>query len=104
MTVNLLWPLASLLWRRNLARLTLHLVCIIGAVWLYRGLLVFLLNVDQAYIYAAFDTRLDHLMDLLPADNTVPGEKSFGVTARCFATDDRDCLDGHRCYRFLLFD
>ena len=58
----LLWPLAFLLWRRNLARLTGHLVCIIGAVWLYRALLVFLLKVDQAYIYAAFDTRLDHLM------------------------------------------
>lgn len=50
----LLWPLAFLLWRRNLARLTGHLVCIIGAVWLYRALLVFLLKVDQAYIYAAF--------------------------------------------------
>ena len=58
----LLWPLAFLLWRRNLARLTVYLVCIIGAVWLYRVLLVFLLKVDQAYIYAAFDTRLDHLM------------------------------------------
>ena len=58
----LLWPLAFLLWRRNLARLTVHLVYIIGAVWLYRALLVFLLNVDQAYIYGAFDTRLDHLM------------------------------------------
>jgi peptidoglycan/LPS O-acetylase OafA/YrhL len=58
----LLWPLAFLMWRRNLARLTAHLVCIIGAVWLYRALLVFLFKVDQAYIYAAFDTRLDHLM------------------------------------------
>ena len=58
----LLWPLAFLWWRRNLARLTTYLVCIIGAVWLYRAALVFLLKVDQVYIYAAFDTRLDHLM------------------------------------------
>jgi len=58
----LLWPLAFLWWRRNLARLTVHLVGIIGAVWVYRALLVFLLKVDQAYVYAAFDTRLDHLM------------------------------------------
>jgi peptidoglycan/LPS O-acetylase OafA/YrhL len=58
----LLWPLAFLLWRRNLVRLTTYLVCIICAVWLYRAALVFLLKVDPAYIYAAFDTRLDHLM------------------------------------------
>jgi peptidoglycan/LPS O-acetylase OafA/YrhL len=58
----LLWPLAFWFWRRNLPRLTVHLVGIVGAVWLYRALLVFLLKVDQAYIYAAFETRLDHLM------------------------------------------
>lgn len=58
----ILWPLAFLIWRKNPVRLTLYLVGIIGAVWLYRALLVFLFNVDQAYIYAAFDTRLDHLM------------------------------------------
>lgn len=58
----LLWPLAFLFWRRSIARLTVHLVCLIAAVWFYRAFLVFLLQVDQAYIYAAFDTRLDHLM------------------------------------------
>lgn len=58
----LLWPVLFVLLRRNLKRMTLFLTCLILSVWIYRAVLCFLLNVDQGYIYAAFDTRLDHLM------------------------------------------
>ena len=58
----LLWPLGFLLLRRNLARAATFLVALIGTVWVYRAILCFGFNVDQSYIYAAFDTRLDELM------------------------------------------
>jgi peptidoglycan/LPS O-acetylase OafA/YrhL len=58
----LLWPLGFLLLRRNLARAATFLVMLIGVVWIYRAILCFGFNVDQDYIYAAFDTRLDELM------------------------------------------
>lgn len=58
----LLWPLAFVLLSCNLKRMALFLTGLILAVWLYRVALCYLLNVDQAYIYASFDTRLDHLM------------------------------------------
>ncbi len=58
----LLWPLLFLLWRRSLANAAKFLVGLIGLVWVYRAILCFGFNVNQAYIYAAFDTRLDELM------------------------------------------
>lgn len=58
----LLWPLAFLWLRHNLRRAAIFLAALIGAVWLYRVILCFGFNVDQGYIYAAFDTRLDELM------------------------------------------
>lgn len=58
----LLYPLVFLLLRRNLSRAATFLVMLIGTVWIYRAVLCFGFNVDQGYIYAAFDTRLDELM------------------------------------------
>jgi len=58
----LLWPALFLVLRRNLARMTSFLTYLIGAVWLYRALLCFWLELNQAYFYAAFDARMDHLM------------------------------------------
>jgi peptidoglycan/LPS O-acetylase OafA/YrhL len=58
----LLWPFVFLMLRGNLKRMTVFLIGLIGAVWAYRCLLCFGFHVDQAYIYAAFDTRLDELM------------------------------------------
>ncbi|MEK6284389.1 MAG: acyltransferase [Acidobacteriota bacterium] len=58
----LLWPFVFLLLRRNLRKLTAFLIGLIGAVWIYRAVLCYGFHVDQAYIYAAFDTRLDELM------------------------------------------
>lgn len=58
----ILWPVMFVLLSRNLKRMALFLTCLILAVWLYRVALCYLLNVNQGYIYAAFDTRLDHLM------------------------------------------
>jgi len=58
----LLWPCLFLFWRANLKKMAQFLVALILAVWVYRAVLCFVFGVDQAYIYAAFDTRLDHLM------------------------------------------
>ena len=58
----LLWPFVFLLLRGNIRRMTAFLVGLIAAVWVYRAVLCFGFHVDQAYIYAAFDTRLDELM------------------------------------------
>lgn len=58
----LLWPLVFLMLRANLRKMTAFLVALIGAVWIYRAVLCFGFHVDQAYIFAAFDTRLDCLM------------------------------------------
>jgi peptidoglycan/LPS O-acetylase OafA/YrhL len=58
----LLWPFVFLMLRGNLRKMTVFLVCLIGAVWVHRGVLCIGLHVDQAYIQAAFDTRLDELM------------------------------------------
>ena len=58
----LFWPLAFILLRHNLRRMTRVLVAIICAVWIYRAVLVYGFGVNQSYIYSAFDTRLDHLM------------------------------------------
>ena len=58
----LLWPFVFLMLRGNLKRMTAFLAGIIAAVWIHRAVLCFGFNVDQAYIQAAFDTRLDELM------------------------------------------
>src|SRR3984893_4831509 len=58
----LLWPFVFLMLRGNLKRMTVFLTAVIGAVWIHRAILCFVFHVDQAYIYAAFDTRLDELM------------------------------------------
>lgn len=58
----LLWPFIFLLWRRSYTKMVLFLASLIGAVWIYRVVLCYGLNINQAYIYAAFDTRLDELM------------------------------------------
>jgi peptidoglycan/LPS O-acetylase OafA/YrhL len=58
----LLWPTLLYVFRRDLARLTRVLVGIIVFVWVYRAFLALVVNVNQSYIYNAFDTRLDHLL------------------------------------------
>ena len=58
----LLWPFVFLMLRGNLKRMTWFLVALIGAVWIHRAILCVVFHVDQAYIFAAFDTRLDELM------------------------------------------
>lgn len=58
----LLWPFVFLMLRSNLKRMTTFLIALIGAVWIHRAILCFGFHVDQAYIYASFDTRLDELM------------------------------------------
>jgi peptidoglycan/LPS O-acetylase OafA/YrhL len=58
----LLWPFVFLMLRGNLKRMTVFLAAVNGAVWIHRAILCFVFHVDQAYIYASFDTRLDELM------------------------------------------
>jgi peptidoglycan/LPS O-acetylase OafA/YrhL len=58
----LLWPIVFLMLRGNLKKMTGFLIVVIGAVWIHRAVLCFGFHVDQAYIFAAFDTRLDELM------------------------------------------
>lgn len=58
----LLWPFAFLRLRNDLRRMTHFLVGLIGAVWIYRIVLVAVFDVNQGYIYAAFETRMDSLM------------------------------------------
>ena len=58
----LLWPFVFLMLRANLRKMTGFLVCVILTVWVYRAVLCFGFNADQAYIQDAFDTRLDALM------------------------------------------
>ena len=58
----LLWPFVFSRLARDLKKMTIVLMGIIGVVWVYRCVLLFVFHVDQAYFYAAFDTRLDSLM------------------------------------------
>jgi peptidoglycan/LPS O-acetylase OafA/YrhL len=58
----LLWPVSFLALRRYPRRLAVTLAMTIVGVWLYRLILEFGINVWQGYIYAAFDTRADHLL------------------------------------------
>jgi len=48
--------------RRRIARAGIVLAVLIGLVWIYRGILCYVFNVDQGYVYSAFDTRLDELL------------------------------------------
>jgi peptidoglycan/LPS O-acetylase OafA/YrhL len=58
----LLWPFAFLLLRNSGERLARWIAGSIIAVWVYRCVLVYGFGVDQGYLYAAFDTRVDALM------------------------------------------
>src|SRR5262245_27412982 len=57
----LLWPLIFLRFSHNLSAMTKFLFGLILAVWGYRILLCYLIHMDQGWIYAAFDRRIDHL-------------------------------------------
>jgi len=56
----LLWPLVFSRFHHNLRAMTKFLAGLILTVWIYRIILC-VLKVDQGWIYAAFDTRMDHL-------------------------------------------
>jgi peptidoglycan/LPS O-acetylase OafA/YrhL len=58
----LLWPFLFFRFRQDLRRMTIFLICVIGGVWLHRFILYSVFDVDQAYFYSAFDTRMDSLM------------------------------------------
>ena len=58
----LVWPLVFLVLVRKPRAFVLVLVGVIGAVWVRRFVLTFLTPVDEGYIYAAFDTRIDHIL------------------------------------------
>jgi peptidoglycan/LPS O-acetylase OafA/YrhL len=57
----LLWPITFLVLKRNQHRIRFLLAGIL-AVMLYREVLIFILRVDQGYIYEAFDARADQLL------------------------------------------
>ncbi len=58
----LLWPLSLLaLWRRP-ERAPAVLAASIGAIWLHRAGLQFVVGAPQEYFYSAFDARADHLL------------------------------------------
>ena len=58
----LLWPAAFLLLRRRPAAMASTLAATIIGIWIYRWILCLGFNVNQGYIYAAFDTRFDSLL------------------------------------------
>jgi len=58
----LFWPFLFATFRRDLKKMTVFLVGLIGSVWIYRCILYFVFHVNHNYFYAAFDTRLDSLM------------------------------------------
>jgi peptidoglycan/LPS O-acetylase OafA/YrhL len=57
----LLWPAVVLLLRTNPRRLLKFTCTAIMAVWIYRDVLQ-VAGAPEAYIYTAFDTRIDHLL------------------------------------------
>jgi len=57
----LLWPFAFLLLRNN-ERWFNVLVVLIPLLWVYREALIYVLHVNQRYLYEAFDTRVDHIL------------------------------------------
>lgn len=58
----LIWPAVFLVCRNNLRLMTRVLVGVIAAVVIHRAVLTFVFQVDESYIYSAFDTRVDQLM------------------------------------------
>ncbi len=58
----LLWPMVFLTLRGNYRRMSYFLAGAIGVIWVYREVLIWVFQVDQGYIYEAFDTRADHLL------------------------------------------
>jgi peptidoglycan/LPS O-acetylase OafA/YrhL len=58
----LLWPAIFLFFMRDPGRMACRLIWLIAAVWGYRAVLAWGFEVDQGYIYAAFDTRFDALL------------------------------------------
>ncbi len=58
----LLWPAFFIYLSRDLRRMTTVLMGVIGAVAIYRVVLAYGFDVNQSYIYSAFDTRVDHLL------------------------------------------
>jgi peptidoglycan/LPS O-acetylase OafA/YrhL len=57
-----LWPVALALMLRSKLPVALLLAGAIVIVWIYRWFLVSHLQIDQAWVYAAFDTRCDALL------------------------------------------
>jgi peptidoglycan/LPS O-acetylase OafA/YrhL len=57
----LLWPAAFILFGRSRSKLLAGVLGAIIAIWIYRIVLDYL-KVPEAYIYTAFDTRVDHLL------------------------------------------
>jgi peptidoglycan/LPS O-acetylase OafA/YrhL len=58
----LLWPMAFLMCRQNVRVMTKFLVAVIAVVAVHRAVLSAVFQVNQSYIYSAFDTRIDQLM------------------------------------------
>jgi peptidoglycan/LPS O-acetylase OafA/YrhL len=58
----LLWPLVFLWCRGDLKRMSRVLIGLIAASAVYRLVLVYGFDVDERYIYQAFDTRSDNLL------------------------------------------
>jgi peptidoglycan/LPS O-acetylase OafA/YrhL len=58
----LLWPLVFLSCRQNLRLMTKLLITVIAVVGIHRSVLSLVFEVNQSYIYSAFDTRIDQLM------------------------------------------
>jgi peptidoglycan/LPS O-acetylase OafA/YrhL len=58
----LIWPFVFLQCRGNLRLLTKVLGAVIVVVAIHRIALLYVVGVDQSYVYSAFDTRVDQLM------------------------------------------
>lgn len=62
MQFYILWPVILWYFRNDLVKLTKIAICFIVLSWLVRGALHLVLQVDQSYIYHAFEARLDQFM------------------------------------------
>ena len=58
----LLWPLGLLVLLRRKADLTRWLMGSIAAFWIWRAVLEFAIQVQEVWVYEAFDARADHLL------------------------------------------
>jgi peptidoglycan/LPS O-acetylase OafA/YrhL len=58
----LMWPFIFLCCRGNLGLMTRVLVAVIAGVAIHRAALTYVFEVDESYIYSAFDTRVDQLL------------------------------------------